>query len=344
MDFEAMHPDTLDPRLLLSKPLDLEDMHSHTLDPHLLLPTPMEIGVLDGLIDFQRTDVGSVDFNTMTFGDMDSGMTEPDLTEPGTIDLSTLQFEEVGPDDVEFGFVNSGSMNLGDVDLSENVDAPADCGRSRLDATSFGLFEREATLSLPATSVRMRPGTSTNQRMDWDIVDVDVLHNNSVDVAMTHHGLTGFNRLNFGTKGIDIGGDQQIPSSNQELPPSAASHCDDATNAGHPPPRRSATIPRLTSPKQVSPEGSAVKKNIRSDEWREYKPKCHDESATRARVTADEWQEYQPFLEQLYVVENVRLKDVMQSLETKFGFVATYVTPVHFTFSFIIALLFSLPG
>lgn len=45
-------------------------------------------------------------------------------------------------------------------------------------------------------------------------------------------------------------------------------------------------------------------------------------------ITAEDWEDYRPFLEQLYVVENVKLKEVMKILETKFGFVATYVIPV----------------
>jgi hypothetical protein len=335
MDFDTMHPDTVDPRLLLSRPLDFENMHSDTRDPHLLLSKTVDVEVVDGLINFPSTNVGL---------DMNSGITVPDLMVPGTIDLRTPQSEEVEPDSVEFGIVNSGSTDFGEVDLSENFDALASCGMSRLDEPTVGLFERGPTLRLPTTSVRMGPGASTNQRMEWEMIDVDGVGNNSVDVTMTHHSTTSSNKFKYGTKVIDTREDQQMHSSNQELSPSAVSQCDDATNVGYPPICSSATTQRLRSPEQVSAEGSTVRKRNRSDEWREYKPKCHDESATKARVTADEWQEYQPFLEQLYVVENMKLKDVMQILETKFGFVATYVILVQFIFSFIIALPLSLLG
>jgi hypothetical protein len=44
---------------------------------------------------------------------------------------------------------------------------------------------------------------------------------------------------------------------------------------------------------------------------------------TRAKITADDWEDHRPFIEELYLVENVKLRDVMQIMENKFNFVAT---------------------
>ena len=57
--------------------------------------------------------------------------------------------------------------------------------------------------------------------------------------------------------------------------------------------------------------------------WTEYRPKSSGVMATRSKITTDDWQEHRPFIEQLYVVENLKLKDVMKTMEIRFGFVAT---------------------
>ena len=68
-----------------------------------------------------------------------------------------------------------------------------------------------------------------------------------------------------------------------------------------------------------------------NDRVKEFGPRGFDMRAKRAKITAHDWQEYRPFLEQLYLVENVKLKDVMEIMETRFGFAATYVTlALHF--------------
>ena len=52
-------------------------------------------------------------------------------------------------------------------------------------------------------------------------------------------------------------------------------------------------------------------------------PKCAGTWRMRDEITTQDWEEYRPFLEQLYIVEEMKLKDVMQALRVKFGFVAT---------------------
>jgi hypothetical protein len=86
------------------------------------------------------------------------------------------------------------------------------------------------------------------------------------------------------------------------------------------------TTPNPKQPAQTCLGDSATRKRVKSNNWREYRPKPRD---ARVRITAEDWQDYRPFLEQLYVVENVKLKEVMKILETKFGFMATYVIPVN---------------
>jgi Clr5 domain len=52
-------------------------------------------------------------------------------------------------------------------------------------------------------------------------------------------------------------------------------------------------------------------------------PNCPEELETRAKPDEDDWEIHKPFIEQLYIEENLKLRDVMQILEIKFDFKAT---------------------
>jgi hypothetical protein len=300
----------------------------------------MKYEIADDLIDFRSKDVSSVDLDTMTFGDTDFGMTKPGWTGPGTIDLSTLQFDDSGAGFVEFDFINSGSTDFGDVNFIENHGAPADSGMPGLDLTGFEMFENGPKYSLTAASDTMAPCTMAHQRMYQSMKDVDVLERNSINVTMAHNDPTGLGSLGLSRRGSNAEGDQRNHSSCTTLQPSTSGPCHGAIKVGYPHPYSSTTFPHSVLPTQIRPGASTSRKQVKSGESNEYQPKCSEASPPRTKITADEWQEYRPFLEQLYVVEGVKLKDVMKILETKFGFVATYVTLVHFAFSVSIMIPF----
>jgi Clr5 domain len=46
----------------------------------------------------------------------------------------------------------------------------------------------------------------------------------------------------------------------------------------------------------------------------------------RSTPTSEEWLVYYPIFKQLYVVENMKLKDVQRTLEGQFGFIARCAT------------------
>lgn len=54
---------------------------------------------------------------------------------------------------------------------------------------------------------------------------------------------------------------------------------------------------------------------------------------------SDDWQQYRPIIEQLYVNNQLKLRDVKIIMEQKHGFVASYVLP--FFFFFLFALFYS---
>jgi hypothetical protein len=305
MDFETTIFDNLTPRSSLYKPMDYE--------------------VADGLIDFPSTEVGLVDFDTTTLDDIDFSMTKSGLMRPATIDGSMLQFVNVDTHFMEFDFMSSDSVDFGNVDLSGNAGAPMDSGILGMDAAGFGMFTSRPTQSFTTVSDTVDPGTMIGQRVDHGMLDIDVLHNYVTDVSMNHHNLTSLGHLDLSTGETDVAGFQRPHSLTQTLGPSAAGYCHGSNEVGYRQHCRPMSGPHPTLPSQIYSGGSATKKTTTSDHWREYRPKCLDASATKAKIIADDWEEYRPFVEQLYVVENVRLKDVMQILQTRFGFVATYV-------------------
>jgi hypothetical protein len=53
------------------------------------------------------------------------------------------------------------------------------------------------------------------------------------------------------------------------------------------------------------------------------KRKCPDEWTTRVNLDEEDWSIHKPIISQLYIKEEMKLKDVMLILEAKFGFKAT---------------------
>ena len=98
-------------------------------------------------------------------------------------------------------------------------------------------------------------------------------------------------------------GDQQLNSMGQFSQPPATPELTNTTNLGGPQHAKSAHSASQVLPKQTRPGGSAK----------------------REPITSDDWEDYRPIIEQLYIIENVKLTDVMKILKAKFGFEATYV-------------------
>jgi hypothetical protein len=234
--------------------------------------------------------------------DMDFGVMRPGLQETGTACFSIRSLGLMYPNFVSFG----------DIDVGKITGGPEGCG----------LFDSGPGDGRERGSDVTDHDTMLNQSAYDAMILSDTPENNTVTVDVTHHDLTGLSNLiplirERGTMGIP-----QKHLANQ------ASHLlsgDSRTNScdvSLPHQHGLGTNPNLKRPARVYLGDSTARKKAKSNNWREYQPKPRN---TALRVTAEEWQEYRPFLEQLYVVENIKLKDVMKILETKFGFVATYV-------------------
>jgi hypothetical protein len=165
--------------------------------------------------------------------------------------------------------------------------------------------------------------------MDCDMSDVNTtLENDTLDGTAPCHGTIPPRNPDLGNKAIKIAEDQEIHSIDQILQSSTASQSKSAIDVGYSHHNRSSNSPLPTVLRQICPGsrchgGSAARKRAELKGWTEYRPKNPGVSATRAKITTEDWQEHRPFIEQLYLVENVKLKDVMQTMEIGFGFVAT---------------------
>ena len=324
MNFDTTDSDTIDPRSLLSRPLNSNAADVTIDDP--------DVGL--GPIDF-----GDIDFGDVVFNDKNFAMTKPGLQE-----LEATEFGRMEPGSMDFDDIDSGLADFGAVDFNEIAICPADSGTIELGTTSFGMFESGPTYGFTTAFDSMGPGTMADHRIDNGMMDNNVLENDTVDNTVTQHDLTDMSNLNPSTGGTDAAGDQQVRLSKQKSQPSAAEQRDGAIDLGYPRHHSLTTSPHPTLPGQICLGGSTAGKGVKLDGWREYQPKRSNTLATSAKITMDDWQDVRPFLEQLYVVENVKLKDVVKILWTKFGFVATYVALVLFTFRVTCIVLDSSPG
>ena len=283
---------------------------------------PMSYETADGLIDFPDNGLVSLDFPNTAFDSMNYDMMKPTWTYPCMTDLNMLQFDNVDAGSMEFDVTNSGSTESGDINFSENTWAPTDSGVPKLDEMRFGSAESETTHTLMAASNTIDPVTIAGQSMSHDRIDVNRIDSNSADVTVTNYDLIGSCNLNPGTGGTDNPGSQHIQPSYQKRQTSAAGQCND-TNTGVYYLQHSQTpFPHLKSHKQPTLGIIPASKNMRPDNGKEYQPKSLDMLTTRAKITADDWEDHRAFIKQLYLVENVKLEDVMQIMEIRFGFVA----------------------
>ena len=279
---------------------------------------PMSYETADGLIGFPGNGVVSLDFPDTAFDSMNYDTMKPTWTDPSMADLNMLQFDNVDAEFMEFGVTNSGSMESGDINFSENTWAPTDSGVSKLDEMRFGSVESETTHTLMAASNTIDSVTIAGQSMSHDGINVNRIDSNSA----TNYDLIGSCNLDPGTGGIDNPGGQHIQPSYRKRQTSAAGQCND-TNTGVYYLQHSQTpFPHLKPPMQPILGIIPASKNMRPDNWKEDQPKSLDMLTTRAKITADDWEDHRPFIKQLYLVENVKLEDVMQIMEIRFGFVA----------------------
>lgn len=273
------------------------------MDLETLEATGYENG--DVLVDFPGSELVSLEFPNTAFNSMDY-----DTMEPGTIGLASLHFCSAGTHSTRFDLTNSGSTESGHISFCGNPWATTDSGMSGLYATGFCSLESDTTHRLTADSDTTAPVTIAGHRIDAKRLD-----SNKMYVPVANYDPIESHNLNSGTDRINNLAVQQRQSSSQGWQASSTAGQFSSTNNGACHSQDNQTsLPHPTLPKQAS---------FRSDNWREYQPRSLDVYTTRAKITADDWEDHRPFIEHLYLVENVKLKDVMQIMETKFSFAAT---------------------
>jgi hypothetical protein len=286
---------------------------------------PMNYEIADVLVDFPGSERTSLDFPNTAFNILNYEKTEPACPEPGTIDLTSVQFASVDGHSMGFDITNSGSTESGVVNFSGDAWASSTMasGMSGLYEMGFCSLDSETTHALIAGSDTADPVTIAGQSMNHGKIDVNRLNSNNMDFTVTNYDLIGSYNLNPGTEGTDNLEGQQIESSYQEWQTPTTDQCYSTSNGVYDLQPSQTPFLHPTSLMQASFIGIPVAKNKRSDTWKEYQPKSLDKFTTRGKITADDWEDHRPFIEQLYLVENVKLKDVMQIMETRLGFVAT---------------------
>jgi hypothetical protein len=284
---------------------------------------PMNYGIPDVLVDFPGSELTSLDFPNTAFDSLNYEKMEPACPEPGTIDLTSLQFASVDGHSMGFGIANSGSTESGDVNFSRDAWATTDSGMSGLYEMGFCSLERETTHAFIASSDSADSVTIAGQSMNHGKIDVNRLNSNNMDFTVTNYDLIRSYNLNSGTEGTDNLEGQQMESSYQEWQASTTGQCNSTSNGVYDLQPSQTPFLHPTSLKQASFRGIPTAKNKRPYNWKEYQPKSLDKSTTRVKITADDWEDHRPFIAQLYLAENVKLKDVMQIMEIRLGFVAT---------------------
>jgi hypothetical protein len=286
MDFETMDLDTLDPRFLLSKPVDYE--------------------VADGLVGFSSIEIDLMDFDTTTSGDLTFDITKPSWTEPNTINCCTKNSNVINPN-----FKDAGSVDFSTFNLDRMAKANMD----------YGMPDTNTTMDLDNSP--MGPYSMMNNSVGNNSVHIGVLENDTPDGTAPCHSTIPLSNPDLSTKAIEIAEDQEIHSIGQILQSPTASRSKSTTDDGYSRHNRSTNSPLPTLPRQICLGGSAARKRSELKGWKESRPKSPGVLATRAKFTTEDWQEHRPFIEQLYLVENMKLKDMMHTMEIGFGFVAT---------------------
>ena len=297
--------------------MGLETMDSDNINPRLLMSNrkPNDFGSADIMINDRGMDFRLVDLQRISSPVMDFGMAESTLTQPVTIDFSTTQ-----PDMMDFDMMDPGPWETGPVEPGETAAPPGDPSM-----VVCGLTE-----NFPLESKSREPGTIWDQGTENDLTDIDLPARIAMDGGMTHHNLTDSSDLSLIPNAASAAHNVRTHWSGRTSQLSAQCQLGNAMAEIYTQFHDSKTFPNPTWSRQVSPAGSVATRIITLNDRREYRPKCLEALVRSARITADDWEEYQPFVQQLYIIENVKLKDVMKILETKFGFRATYVISVYF--------------
>jgi hypothetical protein len=286
-----MDPDTLDPRLLLSKPADYE--------------------VTDGLVNISSREIDLMDFDATTSGDVIFDIPRPSWTEP-TINYCTKSSKVIIPNFKDASPSYFSTFNLAKVNM--------DYGMSDINTT----MDIGGSDGCPRHSIfKKGPCLMMNKSVGDNSVDIGALENDTLDGTAPCHSTIPLSNPDLTNKAINCAEDQMVHSMDQILQSSTASQSKSTTDVGYSRHNRSTNSPLPIVLRQICPGGSAARKRGELKGWTEYRPKSSGVMATRAKITTEDWQEHRPFIEQLYLVENMKLKDMMQTMEIGFGFVAT---------------------
>jgi hypothetical protein len=242
------------------------------------------------VLQLQRTNFdaadGWMDFPITDLGPEDFNTTTLDKVDGAKTKSGLMESETVG-------FVNSGSKIDWPFDLECMTAGDIDTGSLQLATMDFDASYNYAIPDVTKASVNC--GT-TDVRNTYDVMTgMGVLEYPTMNVTTAHYHPMGLDNLGFG--------DQQMNSTGQFSRHSAPPQLTNTTGLGGPQHAKSTHLASQVLPKQTRLGGSAKRESI----------------------TSDDWEDYRPFIEQLYVIENVKLTDVMKILKAKFGFEATYV-------------------
>lgn len=198
-------------------------------------------------------------------------------------------------------FVNSGSTIDWPFDLECMTAGRIDTGSLQLAAMDF---DASYNYTIPGFIEGSVSRGTTNVRSADDVMTcMGVLEYPSMNVTAAHYHPIGLDNLGFGMRGAAMLGDQRVNSTGQFSQPPVPSQLTNTTNLGGSQHAKSAHSASQVLPKQTRLAGSVK----------------------REPITSDDWEDYRPFIEQLYIIENVKLTDVVKILKAKFGFEATYV-------------------
>jgi hypothetical protein len=292
-------------RLGSDRNMNFDNTHSDTIDPWSLLSGPANSEATDMGMNIPLTGFSFVDFGNISV-DMDFGMMKPGLQEPRTADFSVMGLKFIHPN-----FANFDTVGIGEIAAGPG---------------GYRLFDSGLVDSRKRGIDVMDHGTMLDQRANDAMMLPDTPENDPVAVDVIHHDLTSLSNPDPTIRGIGTMGTPPKHLANQASHLLTGRSRDDSCDVSLLHQHGLTTTPNPKQPAQTCLGDSATRKRVKSNNWREYRPKPRD---ARVRITAEDWQDYRPFLEQLYVVENVKLKEVMKILETKFGFMATYVIPVN---------------
>lgn len=288
------------------------------------LRSPLSKSVDHEVADGQSNFTSMVDDSDITTSDDTAfRITNPAWAKSVPTDLSRLQFVNVDANSMTFDVANSGSTEFGNFNFSDNPGTPLHSSISTLDEMGVYTFENEATYGLTTSPYTIHPVTMPIQSINLDRAAFDLPDDDSMDISMTNYDTTGFCNPNPGRGETDRLRGPPTQSSKREWQTSTTRLCDGTRNGGYHLQDSQTPFPHPTPPKEAGIGGSPASRNTRSDNWNEYQPQSLDVMTERTKISADDWEDLRPFIEQLYLVEDVKLKELMQIMEIRFSFVAT---------------------